>query len=102
MGGSTHETWKPPLSTYARFWSRILTEQAGTAIGPEYAAMSDKKFEESRLYKREHGTDEETLHELSLARKTLLRNDEVQEILHDVALMAKAEKKSKKTAGSPK
>jgi len=62
--------------------------------------MSEKKFKGSRLYKREHETDEETLHELSLARKTLLRNDEVQEILHDVTLMAKAE--WKQIAGTTK
>jgi hypothetical protein len=63
------------------------------------SSMNDKKFQESKLYKREPAIDEETLHELSLARKTLLRNDEVQDILHDVALMNKAEKKRIKSAG---
>lgn len=75
---------------------------AGTAVDPEFYAMSEKKFVESRLYKREHGKDEETLHELSLGRKTLLRNDEVQEILHDVALLNKAAKKREKAAGNPR
>ena len=64
--------------------------------------MSDKKFRESKLYKREHGIDEETLHELSFGRKTLLRNDEVQDILHDVALMKEAAKKREKSAGTAK